>query len=102
MLETLVVEGDRNTVFVPPGRYAKMRNVWFLPSPAALVHWLERVGFIHIEVVSVVKTDNREQRSTPWMTYHSLDNFLSTEDPTRTVEGHPAPRRALLTARKAC
>ncbi|HPX61645.1 MAG TPA: tRNA 5-methoxyuridine(34)/uridine 5-oxyacetic acid(34) synthase CmoB, partial [Deltaproteobacteria bacterium] len=36
ILETLVVEEDQQTIFMPPGRYAKMRNVWFLPSIAAL------------------------------------------------------------------
>ena len=29
VLETLVVEGDQNTVLVPEDRYAKMANVWF-------------------------------------------------------------------------
>jgi tRNA (mo5U34)-methyltransferase len=32
------------------------------------------------------------------MTFHSLANFLDPEDPTRTVEGYPAPRRAIFTA----
>lgn len=36
VLETLVVEGDASTVLVPEDRYAQMRNVWFLPSVAAL------------------------------------------------------------------
>ena len=29
VLETLIVDGDENTVLVPGERYAKMRNVWF-------------------------------------------------------------------------
>ena len=44
VLETLVVEGDEQTVFVPPGRYARMGNVWFLPSPEALKLWLSKSG----------------------------------------------------------
>ncbi len=32
VLETLVVEGDENTVLVPGDRYAQMRNVYFIPS----------------------------------------------------------------------
>ena len=40
ILETLIVEGDRETIFMPQGRYAKMRNVWFLPSIAAMTLWL--------------------------------------------------------------
>lgn len=30
VLETLVVEGDENTVLVPGDRYAQMRNVYFI------------------------------------------------------------------------
>ena len=36
VLETLIVDGDENTVLVPGERYAKMRNVWFLPSAKAM------------------------------------------------------------------
>lgn len=98
VLETLVVEGDEQTVFVPPGRYARMGNVWFLPSPEALKLWLSKVGFRDIKLVDVSQTSVEEQRSTDWMTFHSLANFLDPEDPNKTIEGHPAPRRAILTA----
>ncbi|EYH95419.1 tRNA mo(5)U34 methyltransferase, partial [Salmonella enterica subsp. enterica serovar Heidelberg str. N4541] len=36
VLETLVVDGDENTVLVPGDRYAQMRNVYFIPSAPAL------------------------------------------------------------------
>ena len=98
VLETLVVEGDEQTVFVPPGRYARMGNVWFLPSPEALKLWLSKVGFADIQLIDVSQTSIEEQRSTDWMTFHSLTNFLDPEDPNKTIEGHPAPRRAILTA----
>ena len=39
-----------------------------------------------------------EQRSTPWMTYHSLSNFLDPDDASKSIEGYPAPRRAVVTA----
>lgn len=38
VLETLVIEGGPNAVLVPGGRYAKMRNVWFIPSVEAKRH----------------------------------------------------------------
>ena len=98
VLETLVVEGDEQTAFVPPGRYARMGNVWFLPSPEALKLWLSKVGFRDIKLVDVSQTSIEEQRSTDWMSFHSLENFLDPEDPNKTIEGHPAPRRAILTA----
>lgn len=98
VLETLVVDGDDTTVFMPAGRYAQMRNVWFLPSTSALTQWLERVGFTDIRVVDVSMTSTEEQRSTDWMTSQSLEDFLDPDDNTRTREGYPAPQRAVLVA----
>ncbi len=100
VLETLVVEGDATTVLMPGERYARMPNVYFLPSSAALCHWLERCGFINVRVVDEAATGLDEQRSTEWMTFHSLTDFLDPDDRTRTVEGYPAPRRAVLIANK--
>ncbi|MEQ7871863.1 tRNA 5-methoxyuridine(34)/uridine 5-oxyacetic acid(34) synthase CmoB [Chromohalobacter salexigens] len=100
VLETLVVEGDANTVFMPGERYAAMPNVYFLPSSKALAHWLERCGFENVRVVDEAPTSLAEQRSTEWMTFHSLADFLDPEDATLTLEGYPAPRRAVLVARK--
>ena len=99
VLETLVVEGGEDTVFVPPDRYARMGNVWFLPSPAALMKWMSKTGFIDVELVALNQTTVAEQRSTEWMTFYSLSNFLDSDDHNKTVEGHPAPRRAIITAR---
>jgi len=98
VLETLIVEGDQNTVFLPPGRYASMRNVWFLPSSAALEKWLLRAGFRNVHLIDDTVTSTQEQRSTDWMRFHSLPDFLDPTDPGRTVEGHPAPRRVTFTA----
>ena len=99
VLETLVVEGDEDTVFVPPDRYARMGNVWFLPSPSALMKWMSKVGFIDVTLIDVTQTTVAEQRSTDWMTFYSLSNFLDSADHNKTVEGHPAPMRAIITAR---
>jgi len=32
------------------------------------------------------------------MDFHSLCNFLDPEDSAKTIEGHPAPKRAILVA----
>ncbi len=98
ILETLIVDGDQNTVFVPPGRYAKMRNVWFIPSAEALTVWLKKVGFNHIKCVDKDVTTFREQRSTQWMQTQSLSDFLDPDNIRLTVEGYPAPKRAIFTA----
>lgn len=101
VLETLVVEGGPDTVLVPPGRYARMRNVWFLPSVAALTVCLERAGFRGVRCADVTATSTAEQRSTEWMPFQSLQDALDPSDPGRTVEGHPAPLRAVLIAERA-
>ena len=100
VLETLVIEGDANTVLVPHDRYAQMNNVYFLPSVAALIGWLEKAGFSEVRCVDVAVTSMKEQRKTEWMTYHSLADFLDPNDSTKTVEGYPAPMRATLIAKK--
>ncbi len=100
ILETLVVEGDEQQVLVPEDRYAQMRNVWFLPSVPALERWLRRAGFVDVRCVDVSVTSVEEQRSTEWMRFQSLPDFLDPTDPNRTVEGLPAPRRAVLIANK--
>ncbi len=108
VLETLVIKGALGEVLVPSGdgpnadssRYAKMRNVWFLPSVATLESWLRRVGFTHVRTVDESDTSLDEQRSTEFMAYHSLADFLDPNDRNKTVEGYPAPRRAVVLAVK--
>lgn len=100
LLESLVVRGDADTLLCPPERYARMRNVWFLPSAALIARWLERLGMVDVELLDETPTGTDEQRSTPWMPFESLSHALDPAQPTRTVEGHPAPLRALLSARR--
>lgn len=100
VLETLVVNGDENTVLVPGERYAQMRNVWFIPSVAALTHWMQRVGFKDVRMVNLDQTSLEEQRKTQWMTSHSLEDFLDPLDSSKTIEGYYAPLRATLIATK--
>ncbi len=99
VLETLVIEGDDGAVLVPQGRYAMMRNVWFIPSGPTLISWLRRCGFREAMLVDISATLPGEQRSTDWMRYQSLVDFLDPDDHTKTIEGHPAPRRAIFVAR---
>jgi len=100
ILETLIVDGQKHEAFVPDDRYAMMNNVWFLPSVATLTHWLERCGFEKIRVADINQTSIEEQRGTDWMTFNSLPDFLDPENHALTIEGYPAPKRAVLIARK--
>jgi len=98
VLETLIVDGDENTVLVPGERYAKMRNVWFLPSEKAMCAWLERCGFSNVRVVNTDITALDEQRKTEWIDTESLQDFLDPNDNSKTIEGYPAPKRAIFIA----
>ncbi|MEW6992705.1 tRNA 5-methoxyuridine(34)/uridine 5-oxyacetic acid(34) synthase CmoB [Colwelliaceae bacterium MEBiC 14330] len=98
VLETLIVDGDENTVLVPGERYAKMRNVWFLPSEKAMCAWLERCGFSNVRLVNTEITTLEEQRKTDWVDSESLEDFLDPNDESKTIEGYPAPKRAIFIA----
>ncbi|MFK8053747.1 MAG: tRNA 5-methoxyuridine(34)/uridine 5-oxyacetic acid(34) synthase CmoB [Woeseiaceae bacterium] len=98
VLETLVVPGDEHTCLVPEGRYARMRNVWFLPSVSMLKTWLSRSGFHDIKTIDTTYTTTEEQRTTSWMNFESLKEALDAADAQHTIEGHPAPLRATLLA----
>ncbi len=101
VLETLIVDGAEGQVLVPPGRYAQMRNVWFLPSPGTLLAWLRRCGYRNPRLADLTPTTSDEQRSTEWMRFHSLIDFLDPGQPGLTREGLPAPVRAIVIAEKA-
>ena len=100
VLETLVVDGDVNTVLVPADRYAKMKNIYFIPSVAALINWLEKVGFTNVRCVDVATTTLEEQRKTDWLENESLIDFLDPNDHSKTIEGYQAPKRAVILANK--
>ena len=98
ILETLVIEGDEPIALSPDGRYAKMHNCFFLPTVSCLQNWLRRAKFSSSICVDVTKTSFDEQRKTEWMVFESLEDFLNPNDFNQTIEGYPAPRRAILIA----
>ena len=98
VLETLVLESHEDEVLIPEGRYAKMRNVWAIPSLSILKQWVEEAGLSDVKIVDVNQTSVEEQRVTDWMEFESLAEFLDPEDRNKTMEGHPAPVRATLIA----
>lgn len=98
VLETLIIEGQLGDCLVPEGRYAMMRNVWFLPSAPTLISWLKKCGFKNPRLVDSNWTSSDEQRSSDWMHFQSLPDFLDPNDKTLTIEGHPAPLRGIFIA----
>ncbi|MFW2404740.1 MAG: DUF1698 domain-containing protein, partial [Gammaproteobacteria bacterium] len=77
------------------------RNVWIVPTVETLQVWLAEAGFTDIQVVSVDRTTVAEQRTTDWMRFESLAEALDPEDPNLTIEGYPAPVRAVVMGRRA-
>jgi len=98
VLETLIIKGEEGVTLMPEGRYAKMRNVWFFPTIPTMELWLRRCGFKDVRCVDINTTSIEEQRPTKWMTFESLADFLDPDDHSKTIEGHPAPVRAIFTA----
>jgi tRNA (mo5U34)-methyltransferase len=102
ILETLIIDEKQGEQIIPQDRYAKMRNVWCLPSTNTLHTWLKRVGFKKIKLVDVTKTTPEEQRATHWIgdNTQSLKDFLDPNDDYLTIEGLPAPKRAIFVCQK--
>ena len=100
VLETLIIDETHGEVLLPQGRYAQMRNVWAIPSVTTLTSWLQQAGFRDVRCVDVNQTNTEEQHSTAWMTFQSLSDFLDPADHNKTIEGYPAPRRAIMLATK--
>lgn len=100
VLETLVIPEEYGQILVPENRYAQMRNVWFLPSVKELTHWMQRMGFKNVRCVDLDQTSTEEQRTTDWMQWLSLKDFLDPNDLSKTIEGYPAPLRAVMIAEK--
>ena len=94
IVESLIVMDDAS--LHPAQRYARMRNVWWLPSVADLVDNMRSAGFTDVQCVDVSATTLDEQRTTEWMRFESLAAALDPDDPSLTVEGYPAPRRAIV------
>lgn len=98
ILETLVVDGEKGYSLIPNDRYARMRNVHCLPSIETLKSWLIDANFQNIKVIDVTKTSPKEQRRTSWIGKNaaSLEDFLDPNNSSYTIEGHPAPTRAII------
>jgi len=99
VLETLVLPaGSEQGLLIPQDRYARMRNVWAVPGTGRLEGWVGEAGFVDYRLVNQTKTGVGEQRSTDWMHFESLEKALDPLDAGKTVEGHPAPERAVVIA----
>ena len=97
-IDTLILENLEDYILIPKDRYAQMRNVYSLPSIKTLKSWLNDANFKNVRVVDINKTTTVEQRNTPWIGENgaSLVDFLDPLDDSLTIEGYPAPKRAIV------
>ncbi|MCP4020351.1 MAG: tRNA 5-methoxyuridine(34)/uridine 5-oxyacetic acid(34) synthase CmoB [Desulfobacteraceae bacterium] len=98
IVENLVIDSRENQCLFPKDRYAKMRNVFFIPDISAMESWLTRAGFTNVRCVDVTRTTSKEQRKTKWIQTETLTDFLDPDDPSKTIEGYPAPVRGIFVA----
>ncbi len=101
IMESIVVAGEEGYSLLPEDRYARMNNVWFLPSVPTLLAWLKRCNFQNPRVVDISETTPEEQRSTAWMPFESLQHSLQENNSKLTVEGYPAPKRVVILCEKS-
>ena len=101
ILDTFMIDGEDEMCLTPKDRYSKIPNIYFVPTVNALKNWCYRAGFETVEVLEIMKTELKEQRKTEWIDTQSLEDFLDPNDPTKTVEGYPAPKRVYIKAIKA-
>ena len=102
ILETIGIPGEKDFALCPSGKYANMRNVWFVPTLSCLIGWLEKTKFKDIKIISTEYEGTKEQRTTTWCSenYKSLEDFLDPQNQELTIEGHPAPKRFCISATK--
>lgn len=98
ILENLVINSKQNICLFPRNRYAKMRNIFFIPDLLVVESWLLRAGFTNIRCVDIEKTSVKEQRKTRWIHTETLSDFLDPDNSDKTIEGYPAPVRAIFIA----
>ena len=100
MLESLIIDDSYGAVLKPRERYAQMRNIWSIPSLNTLDDWLSAAGLTSVEAADISATTPAEQRATEWTFEQSLADFLDPQKPHLTIEGYPAPKRAIVICRK--
>lgn len=100
IIESQAIPGCDSMALFPEKTYAKVPGTWFVPTAECLRNWLVRSGFTGVRQFCLHPMSNQEQRKTAWMTFESYDDFLDKNDPTRTVEGYPAPWRVFFKATK--
>jgi len=96
VVESQAIPGQDPIALFPEKTYAKVPGTFFVPTASCLENWLARAGFKDVEIFCTHPMSSEEQRRTDWMTFESYNDFIDPENPSRTVEGYPAPLRVYL------
>ncbi|BDD88054.1 tRNA 5-methoxyuridine(34)/uridine 5-oxyacetic acid(34) synthase CmoB [Desulfofustis limnaeus] len=100
IVESQAIPGEDPVALFPERTYAKVPGTYFVPTGACLRNWLHRAGFARVELFDAHPMSGSEQRRTDWMIFESYQDFIDPADPSRTVEGYPAPWRVYLCGEK--
>lgn len=101
IIESAGIPGSEPICLCPEDSYGKAKNIYFMPTVSCMKNWLIKTGFKDIQVIYSGELTFEEQRSTAWCQSQSLEDFTSSLDPTKTIEGYPSPIRMILTARNS-
>jgi len=96
IVESQAIPGDEPVALFPKKTYAKVPGTYFVPTGVCLKNWMLRAGFTEVEIFCSHPMSSDEQRRTDWMTFESYADFIDPGDPTRTIEGYPAPLRVFV------
>lgn len=97
LVETIVIAGEGSQALFVPGKYTGAKGFYWLPTLECLHSWLRRAGLRVVDALDPTPTQADEQRVTDWRGGDaSLAEGLDANDPSRTIEGHPAPLRVAL------
>lgn len=102
ILETIGIPGEESFALFPEDRYAGMKNIYFIPTLSCTMNWMKKAKFIEVELIADTEMTASEQRTTKWNpdSFKTLEDSLDPKDPSKTIEGHPAPRRFLIKAKR--
>ncbi len=100
LLESQAIPGEEPLALFPEKTYAKVPGTWFVPTASCLHNWLVRTGFRQVRLFCRHPMSGEEQRRTDWMRFESYQDFIDKQDPSRTIEGYPAPWRVFFKAIK--
>ena len=99
IVESQGIPGKEPWALFPEKRYAKVPGTYFVPTGSCLANWLSRAGFAETKMFYSHPMSSLEQRRTEWMVFESYEDFIDQADPSKTVEGYPAPIRIFASAR---